>query len=243
MPAEITDLGSPIGAIYLIHKALRAEAAHAERLAFDLNPGDSLQRFRLAFNSWATALVSHAELEDKYLATPLAGLTTPTRFGYGHGVEGNNSPATTASPPVADAPELPKSVFTTMMAMEDEAHNELVEAAQAVLTVLDQEIGKTSPIPRTIQHLHRQVVALCIAQEDHLETEEALILPAIRERVSEQQQLQMAKGLLIDERAQDTRWIIDWMAPHLTLGEHELLAGLEKRLKELPTLASVAKGV
>ena len=67
MADEITSLDSPIDVMYLIHKALRAQGIRTENEVDNLDDGSSLQAFRLAFNSWATALVSHAELEDQFM--------------------------------------------------------------------------------------------------------------------------------------------------------------------------------
>jgi hypothetical protein len=109
----------------------------------------------------------------------------------------------------------------------------LLDSVEAVLTVLNEEIGKTSVITRTKQHVHRQVLALRIVQEDHFETEEVLVLPAIRENVSEGRQLRMAKNLLIDEGADDPRWMIDWVASELDPAERQQLSDLEARFEGL----------
>ncbi|MCH8311003.1 MAG: hypothetical protein IIB17_11000 [Chloroflexi bacterium] len=100
------------------------------------------------------------------------------------------------------------------------------------MTVLNDEIGTTSVITRTKQHLKAQVIELRITQEDHLETEEGLILPALRERMDEKQQLEMTRGLLIDETADDPRWILQWIAQELTPTEQILLAEAEARCME-----------
>jgi hypothetical protein len=55
--------------------------------------------------------------------------------------------------------------------------------------------------------------------------------------MSEEEQLEVAKYLLIDEEAQDPRWIIDWVARELSPGERRLLAGLEARFKTLAAKA------
>ena len=230
-------LDNPIDVMMLIHKALRAEAGRVEQLADDLVTGDRLQRFRLAFNSWATALVYQVELEQRYLMTPLANFSPSGRYKREH-TETGKPPAIRTSPPTDDDPGLEEGVRAAMVALGDKAYRALVETAQDVLTVLDKEIGKTSLITRTKQHIYLQVVALRIAQEDHLETEEALILPTVRRRMSERQQLEIAKSLLIDGEAENPRWIIDWMVPHLNSGENGLLADLEERFNEMPMLAS-----
>jgi hypothetical protein len=205
MTEKIASLESPIDAMYLIHKALRAEAARAEEAVEGLEVDASLQSFKLVFNAWATALVYHAELEDKFIGEPLS----------------NGSSAAKAN-----------SLDAAIMEMEDGLHRELVERVQDVLDILNTEIRDQKVITRTKQHLHRQVVTLRITQEDHLETEEALVLPALRAQMDEQEQLEVARGLLIDGEAEDPRWIIDWVTQHLDGTERELLSGLEARFTE-----------
>lgn len=218
MADEITNLDSPIDVMYLIHKALRAQGNRAEKEVDKLDDGSSLQGFKLAFNAWATALVSHAELEDKYINDHLASagssadtsVTNPAHFEHSQ-----------AGDPTVD------KLTDMLVAYEDQMVDELMVSVQAVMTVLNEEIGTTSIITRTKQHLKAQIVGLRIAQEDHLETEEGLVLPALRERLDECQQLAMVKGLLIDETAEDSRWILRWIAQELTPTEQKLLDEVE----------------
>ena len=46
MVNEITEIGSPIEVMYLVHKALRAEAERAEEMAGRLVGGGSLRPFK-----------------------------------------------------------------------------------------------------------------------------------------------------------------------------------------------------
>ncbi|MDA1349225.1 MAG: hemerythrin domain-containing protein [Chloroflexi bacterium] len=192
-------LGHPIDVMYLIHKALRSDASRVVAVAESLEAGDSLQSFKLAFNTWATALIYHAEQEDRHIA---------------------------------------EKVKTQIAALEEDLHQELVESIQDVLNMLNDEIGKTSVIARTKNHLHRQVVALSVAQEDHLETEESLVLPVVRRQMSERQQLELARDLLLDREADDPRWGMDWVVRDLEPSERESLARMEQRFEQLPTPAA-----
>lgn len=231
---EITKLDSPIDAMYLIHKALRAEAVRVEQMASELEVNGSLQPFRLAFSSWATALEYHAETEDKYVTSAL----TNCRAAGDSQTEQIKTWKSLAElgdwRAKGDGSGLADQVKTALVVLGAVEHRELVGKMEGVLTVLDEEIGKTSVIVRTKQHLYGQVVALRIAQEDHLETEEALVLPTLRQRLSEQQQLEVAKHLLIDEEAQESCWMLDWVTKELTPGEKTLLFNLEARFKEPP---------
>ena len=71
---EITELKTPIDAMYLIHKALRAEAKEAERMVYEMDMGESLQSFRAIFNEWASVLVFHALIEDEFMTAFLSDL-------------------------------------------------------------------------------------------------------------------------------------------------------------------------
>ena len=64
---EVKPPECPIDGMYLIHKALRVEAARIEEMARTINEGCSLQPIIGAFNSWAAALAFHAEQEDAYM--------------------------------------------------------------------------------------------------------------------------------------------------------------------------------
>ena len=122
-----------------------------------------------------------------------------------------------------------------MIRENQEGHVLLEEKAEAVLKCLYEEIGNTSfLIPQTRRHLVGHVMSLYIAQSDHLEEEEEFILPLVREKLSETQQLHLIKSLLVDEQAYNPRWIIDWVNDALTPLERNLLLCVESRFKELP---------
>jgi hypothetical protein len=70
-----------------------------------------------------------------------------------------------------------------------------------------------------------------IAQDDHLEEEEAFVLPVIRRQLSDAQQWTIVRHLLLDEEADDPRWYWDWLTEYLTPGERRFLADLAVRAK------------
>lgn len=223
MADEITSLDSPIDVMYLIHKALRAQGHRAEKEVDKLDDGSSLQGFKLAFNLWATALISHAELEDQYMN---GHFVSSGGSGEASDDDSANVELSQTGGPTVD------KLIRMLVAYEDEIVREFLKSVVAVMSVLNDEIGTTSVITRTKQHLKAQVIELRITQEDHLETEEGLILPALRERMDEKQQLEMTRGLLIDDTADDPRWILQWIAQELTPTEQILLAEAEARCME-----------
>lgn len=228
MAGYVNRLRRPIDVVILIHKALRAQAVRAELEVEKLDALGGLHSFNLVFNSWATNLMTQTELERQHIrgisiSGRPSGRAERTQTSYLLPQTDALHPEQVASAPSEDLSAAP------LLSLEEE----LLDSVQAVLTVLNKEIGKTSVITRTKQHVHRQVLALRIVQEDYFETEEALALPAIRDNVSERRQLQMARGLLIDKGADDPRWIIDWVASELDPAERQQLAQMEARFQRL----------
>ena len=211
---------TPIDTVLLTHKALRTEATRIEKLVRDMEEGGSLQPFNLAFNAWAMALVFHAEQENKYLLDHL------NHYGEASGGDSGGLPS---QPPSKNGSNpLVMEVRAAMVAQEEELHQKMVEKIEEVLSVLQDDIGSTSVIRRTIQHLYRQIVALRIALENHLDTEEALVLPRIEENLDEPQQLLLAENLLTDSDSEDPRWMIEWVSERLTPEDRTAFLALDK---------------
>lgn len=194
MATDIPTLECPIDAMYVIHYALRAEAARVEALVDRLEEGGSLQPFRQAFYRWVMALAYHADTEDAYMTSLLPDV------------------------PAARECEL--------------AHGRLAERLEDVQSCLTEEIGRTMLIARTQRHLFGKVVMARIAQDDHLEEEEAFVLPVVRRQLSDAQQWTIVRHLLLDEEADDPRWYLEWLTDLLTPREQRLLADMAARARE-----------
>jgi hypothetical protein len=177
----------PIDVMYLLHKALNAEAWRTVSLAERLAIGESLHPFRDAFERWEQTLTFHAEQEDRYM-TPL----------------------------------LPASALARD---NEQSHQGLAHRMAAIRTAL-HEIGEEVVTPRIRRRLFGHVVALRIAQEDHLEEEEDLVLPIIRERLSVAQQGEIVQRLLRDPQAADPTWVVTWLRHALTETERHAVAAL-----------------
>jgi hypothetical protein len=214
MAVEITTLEHPIDAMFLIHKALRGAADRTVEEAKCLEDGCSLQSFKLAFTAWATAIMYHAEKE---VGTEMTKSIDETRKAAG------------------DDPV--ERVKWAVLAKEDDEYAKLLEGVMDVMTVLEEDIGATSVIHRTQQHLYGQVIALRVAQEDHLETEEAMVIPLLKENLSPECQMEVVGALLIDRQADDQRWVLNWISQDLTPNENELLLKLETRINDAQSVA------
>jgi len=214
MTVEITTLEQPIDAMYLIHKALRGEADRTVELARSLETGGSLQAFKLAFTAWATATVYHA---DEEVGTEMSKFVDES------------------SKAAVDCPV--ERVKWALLEKEDSEYARLLEGVMDVMTVLEEDIGATSVIPRTKQHLYGQVIALRVAQEDHLETGEVMVIPLIRGNLSVECQLEAVGALLIDHESDDQSWVIDWISQYFTLKENGLLRDLASYARQAQPVA------
>lgn len=194
MPSEITQLDHPIDVMYLIHKAIRAEARLTRQAAEQLEMGGNFKSFMHVFYRWAMALGYHEETEYKYII-----------------------------------PYLPKSPPARH---NEVGHKELLDGLEDLQVCLHEELGRTMVIPRTQRQLFGKVIALLIAQADLLEEEEENVLPAIRQQISEDRQLEMAQRLLFDPESKDDPWMLDWVVQHLTDTERQVLADLVARFDE-----------
>ena len=124
-----------------------------------------------------------------------------------------------------------------LLEKEDSEYARLLEGVMDVMTVLEEDIGATSVIPRTKQHLYGQVIALRVAQEDHLETGEAMVIPLIRGNLSVECQLEAVGALLIDHESDDQSWVIDWISQYFTLKENGLLRDLASYARQAQPVA------
>ena len=136
-----------------------------------------------------------------------------------------------------DTAGLEEHVKAAMLALEDQEHQQLLEKAKDVEEILKKEMGEQRVVARTRRHLYRRVMGMRILEFDHFENEEAFVCSIVRDRMSEKQQLDIARRLLIDDAAADPRWIIDWVAEELEPRERQLLAELEARFARLAPAA------
>jgi hemerythrin superfamily protein len=234
MAEEITKLDSPIDVMYLIHKGMRADSARGEKAAAGAMEGGDLKAFKEALGLWAKQLLHHATAEDKYMTAPLTN-SQPARDNEAEHAElARQATALGEYMAKGDAAGLAGDIRATMAVLQEKQHEELTGRLKAVEEELKRGLGESKVVARTRRHLYQQVVALRITENDHLENEEAFVLPVVRQRMNERQQLGMVRRLLIEDEARDPRWIISWLSGELTSKERRLLRDLEARLKEVP---------
>ena len=106
------------------------------------------------------------------------------------------------------------------------SHRKLEAKVEDVFKCLNEEIGKQALAGPTWRHLYFHVIGLRVVQNDHLEEEEEFILPIIRERLTETEQLKIMQYLLIDQSSDNPSWMVDSTARFLTEGERALMDSL-----------------
>jgi hypothetical protein len=196
MPLEITQLDQPIDVMYLIHKAIRAEARCTRQAAEQLEIGGNFKSFMHVFHRWALALGYHEETEYKYIV-PYLPQSPPARHN-------------------------------------EIGHRQLLDGLEDLQRCLHEELERTVVIPRTQRQLFGKVITLLIAQADLLEEEEEIVLPMLRQHFGEEQQLEMVRRLLFDSESEDERWMLRWVAQHLSEAERQTLANLVRRVASPP---------
>ena len=237
LESPIEVLKTPIDVQHLIHKAFRVQGWRVRDLVKDFHEGDTLQPIRVEFNTWAAALLFHAQQEDKYMTAPLVNFQPARDNEEEHAQLEKILGDLTAYLEQDDTRGLAERVKEAMLALHERQHEKLMEKLEGVMAVLNQEIGKGRPIGRTLRHLFGRVTELRIAQYDHFEDEVAFVLPTVAERFNEAEQLELAKHLLIDEEAEDQRWFLDFVTQALSPGERQPLAALEAQFATTSTTA------
>lgn len=235
--SQTVCLTCPIDSMYLIHKALKSDAARVEEMVRLLEERDSLQPVRAAFNFWATALAFHAQQEDEHM-TGLMPDFEPARVNEAeHAALDPIINDITSKLDSGDNRGLAERVKDLAAALQEEQHLQLFDRLEDVMEVLNEEIGRTKVVARTHRHLYQSVVALRVAQDDHLACKEEFVLPTIRDTFEYFRQLSMIRSLLIDDLAEDKRWVLDWVCGHLSTEECQFMSNLEIQLEASEVVA------
>ncbi len=234
MTQPITKLDSPIDVMYLMHSAFQAISERVERLACEAQVGGDLRPFREGFDFWVKQLLYHAATEDRYMTVPLVDCQPARDNEAEHAELATQGGELAAFLDKGDEAGISESMKATVLTLEEKEHQELADQLAEVEEVLKKEMGRDKVVARTRRHLYQRVMALRVLEFDHFENEEAFVVPLVRDRMNEAQQLEMARRLLIDDRSEDSRWIIDWVQSELAPNERALLDALEARFSEVP---------
>ncbi len=202
---NITDLDH----IFFVHEALRTTATDVTNQAYRLTNGDSLKGFNLAFTSWIAALVFYLEASEKYLEQHLEQMLYEAKYD---GVNTN------------------KTLLMWFTGLSKFHNDKQLRRIDDILSTIHVEIGKTSLITRTIQHLILGILRLKIAQDDYLETQEQSLIPLISKHSTSTQQLHFLEHILIDQESDDCKWMIKWVIKNLDSPNKNLVSNLGNHL-------------
>jgi hypothetical protein len=234
MTEGISRLDGPIDVMRLMHKAFRALSERTEDLAAQGQAGGDLSAFRKSFDDWVGQLLYHAQTEDDYMTAPLKESQAARDNESEHDELRREGGALIEFLGQGDSAGLAENVNAAMIALEEQQHRELAESVEEVQDALKKALGEEKVLARTRRHLYRRAMAMRVLEYDHFENEEAFVISEVRERMDEQQQLAIARRLLIDDGAEDPRWIIDWVSSELDPGERKLLVELEAQWQRSP---------
>lgn len=235
MVEQITHIEHPIDVMSLMHKAFDALSLRVEKMADQGQDGSDLGEFSGAFAFWIKQLLFHATMEDKYMTAPLTDSQPARDNETEHAELAEHGGKLVEYINVGDEAALSESVKSAMLALEEDQHRGLLEKVSEVEEVLKTELGRDRVVTRTRRHLFQLVMELRVLEFDHFENEEAFVLSLVRDQMDEHQQLEMVRHLLIDDEAENPRWVIDWVSEELVPVERALLSDLEERFTEVAT--------
>lgn len=117
-------------------------------------------------------------------------------------------------------------------------HQQLTTLFHEIASFLQALPPHTPLTPRLQRQVLGQVITLRIAHDDHLESEEDLVLPLVRQRLSEAQQCAIVRRLLYEARIQEEAGGYAWLTASLTTPAQQQLADLIARWGLVPPHAS-----
>lgn len=232
MTAErINKLEHPIDVMPLMHKAFRAVSDRTEALATDASTVEDIAELNEAFGFWVKQILFHATVEDEVMTGPLQD-SQPARDNEAEHAELAGKAGELAEfIAKGKAAGLEESVRQALFTLEEEQHKELGERSHEVEDALKEVLGEKKVTARTIRHIHSRLLGVRILELDHFENEEAFVCPLVRDEIDEAGQLYIVRRLLIDDTAEDPRWVIDWVHSELDPAEQALLEDLEARFQ------------
>jgi hemerythrin-like domain-containing protein len=120
---------------------------------------------------------------------------------------------------------------------DNEAEHQRLTALFRALASPLQAIPPQMPLtPRLQRQVLGHVITLGVEHDDHLEREEDLVLPLVRQRLSEAQQCALVWRLLCAGGSQEAGTIGPWIMAALTTAEQQVLATLLARWEALQPL-------
>ncbi|HAA94560.1 MAG TPA: hypothetical protein DCE26_02585 [Dehalococcoidia bacterium] len=228
---HITKLEDPIDVMLLMHKAFRALSDRTEALVAKAETIEDIEELNEVFGFWVNQILYHATVEDEVMTSPLQNSQPARDNETEHAELAGKAGDLVKFIGLGNSAGLKESVREAAFSLEEEQHKELEERFHEVEDALAQVLGEKKVTARTIRHLHSRLMGVRILELDHFENEEAFVCSLVREEIDEAGQLYMVRRLLIDDSAENPRWIIDWVHSELDPSEQVLLEELEARFQ------------
>ena len=228
---NLRRIENPIDVMPLMHKAFRAVTDRTEAMAAEATTVEDIAKLNETFGFWVKQILYHATVEDEVMTGPLKD-SQPARDNETEHAELAGKAGDLASfIALGNAAGVEESVRDAAFSLEEEQHKALEEKFHEVETALKDALGEKKVTARTIRHIHSRLIGVRILELDHFENEEAFVCSLVRDEVDEAGQLYIIRRLLIDESAEDPRWIIDWVYSELDEADQSLLKDLENRFQ------------
>ncbi|MDP6496898.1 MAG: hypothetical protein FI710_03295 [SAR202 cluster bacterium] len=228
---DLQRIEDPIDVMPLMHKAFRAVSDRTEAMAAEATTFDDIARLTETFGFWVKQILYHATVEDEVMTAPLKD-NQPARDNETEHAELAGKAGDLASfIAMGNAAGIEESVRDAAFSLEKEQHRALEEKFYEVESALKDVLGEKKVTARTIRHIHSRLLGVRILELDHFENEEAFVCSLVRDEIDEAGQLYMIRKLLMDDTADDPRWIIDWVYSELDDTDKALLTDLENRFK------------
>ena len=226
---NIHTLENPIDVMPLIHKAFRAVSDRTEAMAAEASTFDDVLALNEAFAFWIKQIHHHATVEDEVMTGPMQAHRPARDNETEHADLCEKGDELASFIALGNAAGLEESVREGAFSLDEDQHNLLEERFHDVETALKEVLGEKKVTARTIRHIHSRMIGVRILELDHFENEEAFIISLVANEIGEAGQLDIVHRLLIDEAAEDPRWVIDWVYSELDPAEQALLKDLEAR--------------
>ena len=228
---HITKLEDPIDVMLLMHKAFRALSDRTEALAAKAETIEDIEELNEVFGFWVNQILYHATVEDEVMTSPLQNSQSARDNETEHAELAGNAGDLVKFIGLGNSAGLKESVREAAFSLEEEQHKELEEGFHEVEDALAQVLDEKKVTARTIRHLHSRLMGVRILELDHFENEDAFVCSLVRDEIDEAGQLYMVRRLLIDDSAENPRWIIDWVHSELDPSEQVFLEELEARFQ------------
>lgn len=195
--------------IALIHEALMIRLGTISMILEERKGAELLHAFELAFNDWAAVFLFYSDQKQKYFAR----MIEEDRFS-------NNPFRDSAS----DQPNQENRELLAVLEMKGST-DAVIAFVQDVLDVMRDEIGRTTLIPRTKNHLRMQFIKLKNEFTDYVDVFQTLAFPLIK-AADVESEIDSGSRFLRDEEADEEDWVIEWMRGNLSQPNVQTLEAL-----------------